>query len=101
MLRRAYKLVRLMKDGSLASLFIGKTNRLPRGEWLDAECIPTKGFAIRPGWHCTHKPNAPHLSMVGRKWVRVTIQEYDIIRRPKSQGGTWFIAQRMKIDKEI
>ncbi len=57
-----YKLVRKMKDGSLSPLFINKKSRLPIGVWLTAETYPTKGFAERTGWHCTIKPEAPHLS---------------------------------------
>ncbi len=58
----AYKLVRQLKDKSLAPLFINKKLRLEFGKWHEAECHPTKGFAVRPGWHCTAVPNAPHLS---------------------------------------
>jgi len=94
---RAYKLVRQMKDGSLSSLFIGKRNRLPVGKWLQAECLPTKGYAVRAGWHCTHKPQAPHLTMNGRAWVEVEIEEYEEFPRPEQQGGMWYIAQRMRI----
>lgn len=94
---KAYKLVRQMKDGTLASLFINKTDRLPIGQWLEAEEHPTKGFAFRPGWHCTLKPIAPHLSMKGRVWVEVEIEEYQLIQRPEHQGGTWALAKRMKI----
>lgn len=94
---KAYKLVRLMRDGSLSSLFIGQRNRLPIGEWMDAECIPTKGFSVRPGWHCTKDSIAPHLSTKGRVWVCVEIDDYIEFHRPKNQGGLWYIANRMKI----
>ena len=94
---KAHKLVRLMKDGSLSSLFIGKRQRLPLDEWLEAECIPTKGFAVRPGWHCTRLPIAPHLSMKDRVWVKVDIEDYTKLCRPLSQGGVWYLAKRMKI----
>lgn len=86
-----------MKDGSLSSLFIGKRNRLPIGKWLKAECLPTKGFAIRPGWHCTKEPIAPHLSTKGRVWVKVEIKEYTELLRPENQGGLWYLAKRMRI----
>ena len=94
---KAHKVVRLMKDGSLSSLFIGKRQRLPIGEWLKAECIPTKGFAIRPGWHCTREPIAPHLSMKNRIWIEVEIKNYTELHRPISQGGIWYLANNMKI----
>ena len=67
----AYKLVRKLKDGSLAPLFINKKQRLPIGEWMQAEDHPTKGYAVRPGWHCLLKPEASHLSKKGRMLVKV------------------------------
>jgi len=97
----AYKLVRKMKDGSLAPLFINKTSRTPIGVWLDAECHPTKGFAVREGWHCTLKPEAPHLSTKGRVWVEVEIDDFEYFERPEKQGGMWALAKRMKIIKEL
>ena len=30
---------------------------------MQAECYPTKGFAIRKGWHCCFEKNAPHVKM--------------------------------------
>jgi len=94
---KAHKLVRLMKNGSLSSLFIGQKNRLPIGEWIEAECLPTKGFTIRPGWHCTKEPVAPHLSIKDRVWVKVEIKNYTKLYRPESQGGVWYLANKMKI----
>ena len=93
----AYKLVRLMSDGSLASLFIGKKARLPLNKWLLAEELPTVGFAIRKGWHCTKEKKAPHLSTRGRVWVKVEVEKVTEYPRPESQGGTWLLAERMKI----
>jgi hypothetical protein len=86
-----------MKDGTLSSLFIGKKNRLPIGQWLQAESLPTKGFALRPGWHCTREPIAPHLSTKDRVWVKVEIEDYTEFLRPENQGGLWFLAKRMRI----
>ena len=99
----AYKLFRQMKDGQLSPLFINKKSRIPVGVWLDAECHPTKGFAKRQGWHCTLKEkNAPHLVLnkkndVKRVWVKVEVEDYEFYNRPESQGGTWVLAQRMKV----
>ena len=92
-----YKLFRQMKDGSLKSLFINKTEPLPVGEWLDAESHPTKGFKERRGWHALHSPSAPHLSMKGRVWRAVEIHDYTETLRPASQGGRWYLAERMRI----
>jgi hypothetical protein len=102
----AYKLVRKMKDGSLAPLFINAKSRMKVGEWMPAEDHPTKGFAYRPGWHCTLKPEAPHLAEnpkggAPRVWVKVEIRDYKTYDRPESQGGTWVLAQEMKILGEL
>jgi hypothetical protein len=98
---KAYKLVRKMKDGSLSSLFINKKDRLPIGVWIDAEFHPKKGFSERKGWHCTLKPNAPHLSKRNRVWVLVEVEDFKEFKRPESQGGLWVLAQKMKIIKEL
>ena len=97
----AYKLIRKMKDGSLAPLFINKKSRIPIGEWLEAENHPTKGFSVRKGWHCTLMPVAPHLSEKGRVWVQVEVDDTELYNRPESQGGMWVLAQRMKVIKEV
>jgi hypothetical protein len=94
---RAYKLVRSRRDGSLASLFIGRGDTLPLGVWMKAEDIPTKGYAHRPGWHTMKTPKAPHLTMKGRVWVEVVIDDYSMFERPVSQGGIWYLANYMKI----
>jgi hypothetical protein len=96
-----YKLVRKMKDGSLSPLFINKTSRFPIGVWLEAKSYPTKGFAVRKGFHCTLTPVAPHLSTNNRVWVEVELQDYEHYDRPESQGGTWVLAQKMKVIREL
>lgn len=93
----AYKLLRIRKDGSIGPLFINQKQRVPIGEWLDAEDHPTSGFAHRPGWHCTHRPRAPHLSMKGRHWYAVEVADWVEHVRPANQGGLWYLAQRMKV----
>ena len=90
-----------MKDGSLAPLFINKKSRLPIGQWLEAEYKPTKGYMPRKGWHCTLIPYAPHLSQKNRVWVEVEVQDYEELVRPESQGGSWVLAQEMKIVREL
>lgn len=97
----AYKLIRKLKDGSLSPLFINKKSRIPLNEWLEAELYPTKGYTVRKGWHCTLKPVAPHLSTKDRIWVEVEIDDFEYYERPESQGGTWVLAQKMKIIREI
>jgi hypothetical protein len=101
---KAYKLVRLKKDGSLGSLFIHRQDILPIGEWLEAEFYPTPTFSPRKGWHCTFKPVAPHLKTElknGEKriWVKVEVEDFTEYNRPDSQGGKWILANKMKILK--
>ncbi len=97
----AYKLFRQRKDGTLGPLFINARLRVPVGVWLEAEDHPTNGFARRPGWHCTLKPEAPHLSSnpAGsvRVWARVEIADFEYHNRPPSQGGRWVLAKRLKV----
>ena len=97
----AYKLFRIRKDGTIGSLFINQKQRIPIGKWVMAEDHPTKGYAHRPGWHCTIKPLAPHLTMKGRTWYEVIIEDFVEHLRPKNQGGLWFLAQRMKLVKRL
>jgi hypothetical protein len=97
----AYKLFRKLKDGSLAPLFINKKSRIPLNQWLEAEPHLTKGFAFRKGWHCTLEPKAPHLSTKDRVWAEVEIDNYEYYNRPESQGGTWVLAQKMKVIREL
>ena len=57
-----YKLFEMdMRTNKLYPLFIGKTEETKVGEWVHAEFIPTKGFAVRAGWHLGLIPSAPHL----------------------------------------
>lgn len=100
---RCWKLFEIKKDG-LHSLFIDKGHPLPLGKWMNAECHPTKGFAVRNGWHATFTPCAPHLNLRcadGRRrvWAECEIPdgEYTTYDRPESQGGAWILANRIKI----
>lgn len=100
---KAYKLLRLKKDGKLYPLFIHKTHSTPIGIWMNAQCYPTKGFAVRKGWHCCFKPLAPHLKKIlsngeQRVWVECEVEGWESYDRPESQGGAWILADRMKIN---
>lgn len=109
--KRAYKLMRQLKDGSVHPLFINKREETKFGEILPAECYPTKGFAVRKGWHCCFIPYAPHLKTKlsngeQRVWVEVLVRNYETYDRPESQGGTWIlagemIAERILTDMEV
>lgn len=102
---KAYKLMKLRKNGTLGSLFINAKEAYPTNSWLQAKFYPTKGFAERFGWHCTLTPNAPHLKMrVGseeRVWVECDVDGVNYYDRPESQGGTWLLAERMKINRVL
>ena len=98
---KAYKLIKLRKNGTLGPLFINATQIIPIGKWLEAEFHPTKGYKERQGWHCTSEPNAPHLSKNGRVWCEVSIEDYEEMDRPQIQGSKWLLAQRMKVNKVL
>ena len=98
---KAYKLLTVRKDGTIGPLFINRRLRVPIGKWIEAEDHPTKGYAHRPGWHCTNSPVAPHLSERDRRWYLVEIEDYVDIIRPASQGGTWYLAERMKVIRAV
>lgn len=99
---RAYKLFKKRKDGSLGSLFINARARHELGVWYDAErSHRKKGFTYRPGWHCCEEPNASHLSEKGRVWCEVEIEDYQELIRPQIQGSKWYLANKMKIIKEL
>ncbi len=97
----AYKLLRKRKNGTLGPLFINARQVIPLGQWLTAEAHDTPGYAFHPGWHCTRTPHAPHLSTKGRVWCRVEVEKYEKYDRPESQGGVWFLAQRMLVLEEL
>lgn len=96
---KAYKLMRLRKDGTFGSLFINRKESYPIGVWMEALDYPTKGYQRRFGWHCTFKPIAPHLTLKGRVWVEVEVDEFVTLERPLAQGGKWILARLMLINK--
>ena len=93
----AYKLCRQLRNGNITPLFINKSKILPFNKWLKAESHPTKGYKVRPYWHCTSKPIAPHLSKKNRVWVKLEIKNFTEYSRPKNQGGLWFLAKNIKL----
>lgn len=102
----AYKLMRKLSDGNVYPLFIDKRHPTRFGKWLKAECYPTKGFAVRKGYHCCFTPNAPHLkeqlsSGEKRVWVKVRVRNFTTYDRPESQGGQWILADEMFVEKEL
>jgi len=92
-----YKLFRLRRDGTLGPLFINCRQRIRVGVEYRAESHPTKGFAVRPGWHVCSERRAPHLSERGRVWCRVRIREFEGHKRPDCQCGLWFTAKYMTV----
>ena len=102
----AYKLFKIGKDGSIGSLFFDSSKKYKLNEWLHAKPIRKKGYAYRPGFHCLHKPNAPHLKLnlssgEQRAWFEVEIEDFEEINRPTAQGGKWFLAKKLKILKQL
>jgi hypothetical protein len=128
----AYKLFRTLKTRTgLYPLFIGKTVPVIEHEWIEAQFIPTKGFAHRPGWHAGILPIAPHLRTKqnrihpDRVWARVSMpadRDWQSVadqsptkdirdRVPtaghyrfatnKLQGGAWLIGGAIKIEKVL
>jgi len=98
----AYKLIVKRVDGTLGPLFINRRQRIPLGIWLQAEDHKTKGYAHRPGWHTTSEPIAPHLKLMdNRVWVKVEIEDYIELKRPESQSGLWYLANKMKVIGEV
>ena len=103
---KAYKLVRKLKDGKLYPLFINKKEPFIFNKWLKAECYPTKGFAVRKGFHCCFQPLAPHLKEhlsngEQRVWIECEVKDWESYDRPESQGGAWILAQKMKVLGEL
>ena len=94
---KAYKLLKIREDGTIGSLFINKTQVIPLNKWLQAEDHPTKGYAHRPGWHVCLDAVAPHLTMKGRVWCEVEVEDYYALKRPEFQGTTWILANRMRV----
>ena len=93
-----------MRDGKLFPLFINRNVETKLGEWLKSECYPTKGFAVRQGWHCCFKPIAPHLKEELangeiRVWVECEARNTVTYSRPESQGGEWVLADELKVNR--
>ena len=128
----AYKLFRVGPEpGQLFPLFIGKKKATEQGVWVEAEAIPTKGFAERPGWDAGHLPIAPHLRTkagqiaANRVWAEVEMPDdvdwqsiasatktKDIrgmvptgghykFKTSKMQGGAWMIGGSIKINRVL
>ena len=98
-MNRGYKLFEQdTRNGKLYPLFIGKREETKLGEWIKAEHIPTKGFAVRSGWHLSSNvPSAPHLigadgtykSQRGKNFVRVWCEvEYNDTHDYTAQAQT-------------
>lgn len=64
---RAYKLFRRI-NGRLYPLFIGRGNAVPVGAWVQAECIPTKGYAMIARLHNNGCDVRVDIGNTGRNW---------------------------------
>ena len=102
---KVYKLLRI-KNEKLYPLFINRKQETIIGEWMQAECYPTKGFAIRKGWHCCYQPIAPHLKIKlangeQRVWVECEAEECTEYKRSEKYGGNWVLANKIKLIKLV
>jgi hypothetical protein len=97
---QAWKLLRRRADGTLGPLFINRKLVIVPGKWLRAEDHPTKGYAHRPGWHAAPSAHAPHLSVKGRVWCKVWLQNWKQLVRPAVQGGAWYLAEEMLVEPQ-
>ena len=91
----AYKLMKQRKNGTLGSLFINAKKVYSLNKWMNAEFIPTNGFAERFGWHCCFTPNAPHLkenlsSGEVRVWVEVEVKGKDSVTKNLNKNGKYY-----------
>jgi hypothetical protein len=93
----SYKLFSLRKNGTTGPLFINRSMVVPINKWLKSECIPTKGFSVRAGWHACSEPTAPHLSNRGRVLCKVDLKGVTEHLRPASQGGLWYTAKFLMV----
>ena len=102
---KAFKIFKVRKDGSIGPLFINASQRIPLGEWQQARHdIQRKGFAYRPGWHAALSTDgAPHLKCDGvtRAWFEVEVEDFVEYDRPAAQGGSWILAERMKVVRRV
>lgn len=96
---KAYKLCTKRKSGTLGPLFINRPQVFTFNEWMPAEAFRVKGFAYRPGWHCSYKPYAPHLSTKDRTWIEVLVRDFREFQRPEAQGGMWLLSNQMLIKR--
>ena len=92
-----YKLFQRRKDGTIGPLFINRTQRILIGIKYPYKKYLTKGFKFRPGWHVCKQPSAPHLSMKNRVWAKVEFTLMEILERPETQGGTWYLGSTLKV----
>lgn len=73
------------------------------GVWYPAENAQPTNLKERIGFHCVNQPSVPHIKIIPNKivWVEVEIEDYTEIRRPQSQGGLWYLANHLKIIREL
>lgn len=72
---KAYKLLRIKKDGKLYPLFVDTKTFIPIGVWIKAKCGELKSngnvksklgdLCYRPGYHLSDLPYAPHIGKKG------------------------------------
>lgn len=68
--------------------------------------IPQRDLQFVKDGIARSSPLAPHLSIKlangeQRVWVECEVEDYVTYNHPESQGGTWVLAQKMKIVREL
>lgn len=68
-----YLLEVLLYYGKLYPLFIHKTYETPIGEWMQAECYPTKGFAAKCDRRCSGRCKLSYIKLSKYKTPKTLI----------------------------
>ena len=100
----AYKLFHKRPDGTLGPLYCGRALRVPLGQWVEAECHPTKRIKVRPFWHCAARPYLGLIKIGARdsgrrSWYRVEMREFEEFSRSSTE--TWYLARWIKVIEEV
>lgn len=109
---QAYKLFRVRTNGTLGPVIINRGQVIPVGKWLKAEDHSAKalsyGVAVRPGFHATKEPHAPHLTKPSKKaladnrtWYLVELKKVRAEHRGVDGGSDWYVADHMKVLEEM
>lgn len=96
----AYKVLHRRKDGTLGSLFVDGSRRIPQRRWVvPDETLTPSWLAHLPGWHChTRLREAHKLCRNGKNRVLFQVKVRGI-RRLDPNGR--LVCSAMKLEEEI